>query len=163
YRCKDCFSNTLFCVACIVEVHNDNPLHWIEIWKEGEFESLGLKSLGLRIQLGHGRHGKCSGTMVQAAQAGQEKRRDDLVIVDSNGIHEVGLDFCTCVQAQVPVVQLLHARLYPATTTNPSSAATFRVLRKFHIQSFELKCSAYEFHNSHAQETNNTGNFQHRV
>ncbi|KAJ7116908.1 hypothetical protein C8R44DRAFT_879439 [Mycena epipterygia] len=44
-----------------------------------------------------------------------------------------------------------------ATTMNPRSAASFNVLRRFHLLSFESKCSAYEFYYSLARETDNTG------
>ncbi|KAJ7814290.1 hypothetical protein B0H14DRAFT_2376079 [Mycena olivaceomarginata] len=48
-------------------------------------------------------------------------------------------------------------RLYPATGTNPRSAASFASLRRFAHMTLESKCSAYEFYNSLARETNNTG------
>jgi hypothetical protein len=31
YRCKDCFSDALFCQACLVVLHMDNPLHRVEV------------------------------------------------------------------------------------------------------------------------------------
>ncbi|KAJ7775868.1 hypothetical protein B0H14DRAFT_3095888 [Mycena olivaceomarginata] len=140
WRCRDCFTDALFCQACLVRLHRDNA---------GLFERVTLKSLGLRIQLGHGRNGICPGT--------------DFCIVDSNGIHEVALDFCTCGRAEDHDVQLLRARLYPATTTNPATAATFRVLRDFHLLSLEAKSSAYHFYNKLARQTDNTGVFQPRT
>jgi hypothetical protein len=79
------------------------------------------------------------------------------VIVDSHTIHEVALDFCGCGSAKPKPIQLLRMRLYPATGTNPRSAATFRALRRFAHMTLESKCSAYEFYNSLARETNNTG------
>lgn len=79
------------------------------------------------------------------------------MIVDSHGVHEVGLDYCGCASSGSQTVQLLRAQLYPATTTNPRSAATFNVLRRFHLLSFESKCSAYEFYYSLARETDNSG------
>ncbi|KAJ7330528.1 hypothetical protein DFH08DRAFT_708944, partial [Mycena albidolilacea] len=155
YRCKDCFSDVLFCQACLVALHMDNPLHRVEIWNDNAFfEVINLKSLGLRIQLGHGRNGTCPGTL---------GLRDDFCIVDSSGVHEVGLDFCSCSLAEPHDIQLLRARLYPATTTNPATAATFRVLRDFHLLSLEAKCSAHHFYNKLARQTNNSGVFQPRT
>ncbi|KAJ7720502.1 hypothetical protein B0H14DRAFT_3098545 [Mycena olivaceomarginata] len=157
YRCKDCFSDALFCKACLVRMHKDNPLHRVEVWKDAHFfETVTLKSLGLWIQLGHGRSGICR----------RRRRRppwDEFCIVDSNGVHEVGLDFCTCSLAETHDVQLLRARLYPATTTKPATAATFRVLRDFHLLSLEAKCSAHHFYNKLARQTNNSGVFQPRT
>ncbi|KAF7372487.1 hypothetical protein MVEN_00110400 [Mycena venus] len=55
------------------------------------------------------------------------------------------------------IIQLLHTRLYPATGTNPRSAATFGALERFDLLSLESKCSVYQFYNSLARETDNTG------
>ncbi|KAJ7734395.1 hypothetical protein B0H14DRAFT_2408793 [Mycena olivaceomarginata] len=169
FRCRDCFTDALFCKACLVSIHRDNPLHRVECWGDGAFfETIDLKSLGLRIQLGHGRNGTCPGTLAKRARAAASSEnekgpRDDFCIVDSNGIHEVGLDFCCCGLAEDHDVQLLRARLYPATTTNPVTAATFRVLRDFHLLSLEAKCSAHHFYNKLARQTNNNGVFQPRT
>ncbi|KAJ7834672.1 hypothetical protein B0H13DRAFT_1532296, partial [Mycena leptocephala] len=153
YRCKDCFTDALLCKPCLVALHRDNPLHCVEVWGGDFFTGISLKSLGLRIQLGHGRNG----------DTGAKASRDDFCIVASNGIHEVGLDFCTCGLAEDHDIQLLHARLYPSTITNPTSAATFDVLCTFHLLSLEAKCSAHHFYNSLARRTNNNGVFQPRV
>jgi hypothetical protein len=157
----------------------------VQVWTDADlFERVTLKSLGLRIQLGHGRNGICPGTVAKRAAKegavgladetgndgdaggvpGTERRsREDFCIVDSNGIHEVALDFCTCGRAEDHDIQLLRARLYPATTTNPATAATFRVLRDFHLLSLEAKSSAYHFYNKLARQTDNSGVFQPRV
>jgi hypothetical protein len=104
--------------------------------------------LGLRIQLGHWRgHDICP---VPTPCAG-----DDFVIVDNGGVHEVGLDFCGCGLGGLPTTQLLHASLWAATTTSPRTAATFAVLRRFQLLSFESKCGAYEFYQSLARESDN--------
>ncbi|KAK6971654.1 CxC2 domain-containing protein [Favolaschia claudopus] len=175
FRCKDCFTDALFCKSCIVSEHKDNPFHRVEVWTdETFFETITLKSLGLRIQLGHGRNGVCPGTLLKRARAAEEEAkraaeeeegrrpRDDFCIIDSNGVHEVGLDFCTCASAEDRDIQLVRARLYPATTTNPATAATFRVMRDFHLLSLEAKCSAHHFYNELARQTNNSGVFQPR-
>ncbi|KAJ7929448.1 hypothetical protein B0H13DRAFT_2228508 [Mycena leptocephala] len=167
--CRDCFTDALFCKQCTIVLHRDTPLHQIETWNDEFFVPNTLKDLGLRVQLGHGRRGECPGTVAKIAEEAKRtpeevekaKKAEGFCIVDTNGIHEVTLDFCTCGRAQAHDVQLLRARLFPATTTRPPSAATFRVLRKFHLMSFETKCSTYEFYNALARESNNTGNFSH--
>ncbi|KAK6981627.1 CxC2 domain-containing protein [Favolaschia claudopus] len=168
FRCKDCFTDALFCKPCVVTGHKDNPFHRVEMWNDQNFyETVTLKSLGLRIQLGHGRNGVCPGTLLKQSRAAEEEARrhprDDFCIVDSNGVHEVGLDFCTCSLAEDHDIQLIRARLYPATTTNPATAATFRVLRDFHLLSLEAKCSAFHYYNKLARQTNNNGVFQPRT
>jgi hypothetical protein len=114
-----------------------------------------LKSLGVRIQLGHALGVLCPNP--------EKAWGDDFVIISSHTIDEVGLDYCNCSTAQSKHVQLLRMRLYPATGTNPRSAATFSALRRFAHMTFESKCSGYEFYNSLARETNNTGSDPSRV
>ncbi|KAG1800908.1 uncharacterized protein HD556DRAFT_1430245 [Suillus plorans] len=70
---------------------------------------------------------------------------------------DCSLDFCECTTAQICYKQLLHARLYPATTTDPRTAATFGVLEHYHLLSFELKVSTYKFYHNLARRSDNTG------
>ncbi|KAG1801184.1 hypothetical protein EV424DRAFT_1474766 [Suillus variegatus] len=149
FRCQDCFPPLLTCHACLLQSHLRMPFHRIEEWQDGFFHAVTLKSLGLRIQLGH--------------KAGEACRRpspafdDDFVVIDTHGIHEVGLDFCGCEHEASHYKQLLRARLFPATATDPRTAATFAVLKFFHLLSFESKVSAYEFYHSLARQSDNTG------
>ncbi|KAJ7790154.1 hypothetical protein B0H14DRAFT_3571055 [Mycena olivaceomarginata] len=139
------------CRTCLGGAHARLPFHVIEYWTGAMFERRGLKDMGLRLQLGHwhDRNPKCP--VPQAAA------NDDFVIVDVHGVHEVGLDYCGCGQGGHPTVQLLRAELWPATTTNPKTAATFAVLRQHQLLSFESKCSALEFYSSLARQTDNLG------
>jgi hypothetical protein len=82
---------------------------------------------------------------------------DDFVIVDVHGVHQVALDYCGCGQGGHPTQQLLRAQLWPATTTNPKTAAMFTVLRFYHLMSFESKCSSLEFYKTLARQTDNLG------
>lgn len=102
----------------------------------------------MRIQVGHGPRGVCSSP--------QKSANDDFVIIDSDGIHEVALDFCGCESAAPTVLQLLRARLFPATTLQPKTAATFRVLETFQMLSHTAKVSGHEYVISIARRTNNT-------
>ncbi|KAJ6610580.1 hypothetical protein B0H10DRAFT_1883358 [Mycena sp. CBHHK59/15] len=145
YRCKDCLGGgQLICCACLLKGHAQLPLHRVQKWTGSLFERESLKRLGLRIQLGHWH--------VPKVAAG-----DDFVIIDDHGVHEVALDYCDCGARGSRPVQLLRAHLYPSTTTNPRTAATFAVMQRFHLLSFESKISAYEFYKSLARETDNTG------
>ncbi|KAJ7691221.1 hypothetical protein B0H14DRAFT_3532032 [Mycena olivaceomarginata] len=85
------------------------------------------------------------------------KSLKDLGLLDLYGVHEVGLDYCGCGRGGHTTVQLLRAQLWPATTTNPKTAATFAVLRHYQLLSFESKCSALEFYQSLARQTDNLG------
>jgi hypothetical protein len=79
------------------------------------------------------------------------------VVIDNNGIHQVGVDYCSCEKAFPLVEQVLRARWYPATSTNPKSAATFSVLEYFHLLTFESKASVFEFIKSLMRRVDNTG------
>ncbi|KAJ7077653.1 hypothetical protein B0H15DRAFT_924930 [Mycena belliarum] len=152
HRCRDCFSGgELLCSDCVVERHKQLPFHRIQEWNGKHFKKRSLKDLGLRIQLGHW-HEKDRKCPRPEPSAGES-----FVVVHDHGIHEVGLDYCGCATSGSQTVQLLRGGLYPATTTNPRTAATMSVLRRFHLLSFESKCSAYEFYNSLARESDNTG------
>ncbi|KAJ7789959.1 hypothetical protein B0H14DRAFT_3094779 [Mycena olivaceomarginata] len=115
----------------------------------GSFERRILKSLHVRLQLGHPPGVRCTnpetpgGTLSSSLTATRSMRWP----WTSAG----------CGSARPKPIQLLRMRLYPATGTNPRSAATFRALRRFAHMTLESKCSAYEFYNSLAHETNNTG------
>ncbi|KAJ7725467.1 hypothetical protein B0H16DRAFT_1332689 [Mycena metata] len=156
FRCRDCFTDDIFCQTCLVHAHGSTPLHIVEAWTGEFFEWTTLKALGLRIQLGHGRlnkarprHGICTNPRPAVA--------DDFVVLDTNAIHEVALDFCGCETAQPHDIQLLRARWYPSTGKNPRTAATFTVLRRFHLMTLESKCSGKEFYTSIARGSDNTG------
>jgi hypothetical protein len=108
-----------------------------------------LKKLGLRIQLGHKAGEKCCNA---ARPAG-----DDFVVIDVNGIHEVGVDFCDCETSKPHFIQLLRYRWFPASIDRPKTATTLAVLKHFHMLSFESKASTFEFYNTLARLTDNTG------
>ncbi|KAG2112112.1 hypothetical protein DEU56DRAFT_749410 [Suillus clintonianus] len=149
YRCKDCFGTELYCKDCTVERHRDQPLHRIERWNGYYFEETTLKHLGLRIQLGHAVGERCFNP---------SKAFDDgFVILDIDRVHQVALDFCGCSCAQSHVTQILRARLYPATCSDPKSAATFRLLQHFQMLTFESKVSAFKYWQTVSRLTDNTG------
>jgi hypothetical protein len=68
-------------------------------WNGEYFEQVSLKTLGLRIQLGH--------TAGQVCLNPHCVFNDYFVIIDTHSIHEVSLDFCDCVTAKSHVQQLL--------------------------------------------------------
>ncbi|KAJ7204612.1 hypothetical protein C8J57DRAFT_1618880 [Mycena rebaudengoi] len=150
--CTDCIGGgQLLCAPCLVRRHWHLPLHRIQFWNGDYFVPKTLRELGLHMQLGHwvGYEHRCP--------VPEPVRSDVFVIIDDHGIHEVALDFCGCGSGVSHNVQLLRAGLYPTTTTSPRTAATFAVLRHFHLLSFKSKCSSYEFYHSLAWETDNGG------
>lgn len=121
----------------------------IKQWSDGQyFVPLNLKALGLRIQLGHDLGKVC----LNPTRA----KADTFVIIDVQGIHEVGLDFCGCQTAQPLTVQLLQRGLFPSTISTPQTAATFQVLDLFQMLSVEGQVSAFEFYKTLARTTDKT-------
>ena len=133
--------------------------NWLNIhyqyWNGNFFERVTLKSLGLRIQLGHSPGELCPLPMQASANS--------FTVIDSHGIHEVGMDFCGCGTQGTMTEQLMRRQLYPATVLNPTTAATFRALHHFQILSFESKCSVYQYFQTLARESDNTGTLNIKV
>jgi hypothetical protein len=123
-----------------------NPII-MQRWNGDHFTKITLKHLGLRIQLGHQPGEKCA--------LPTRATNDDFVVLDTHGVHEVGLDFCGCQTAEPTTVQLLRIRWFPATTRQPKSAATFRLLKHFQLQNFESKESTWEFYRAISRKTDN--------
>ncbi|KAJ8581383.1 hypothetical protein M405DRAFT_854827 [Rhizopogon salebrosus TDB-379] len=121
----------------------------VQKWNGKYFEFVSLKSLGLRIQLGHNPGQKCLNP--------RQAFNDEFVVIDTHGIHDVSLDFCDCMTAKGHIHQLLQMAWFPSTTADPKTAATFRVLEQYHLLSFESKVSAYEFYHALSRMTDNTG------
>ncbi|KAF8868419.1 hypothetical protein BD779DRAFT_1460905 [Infundibulicybe gibba] len=149
YRCVDCEGDNLLCSTCIKEVHSCNGLHRIEAWQKTHFSKTTLKALGYRFQLGH--------AIGEGCVAPRPAFSDSFVVIDTNGVHEVGLDFCDCESSELPYVQLLRFGWLPATVDNPKTAGTLRVLKYFQLLSFESKVSAYEFYKALARLSDNLG------
>ncbi|KAF6745175.1 hypothetical protein DFP72DRAFT_794913, partial [Ephemerocybe angulata] len=137
YRCKDCGIGGLWCQSCVISAHRFNPLHRIEGWNGEFWARWSLKALGLRIQVGH--------PPGEACPSPQCAPNDDFIILDSDSVYEVGLDYCNCEKTVPAIQQLLRARLFPATIIHPRSTATSRVLETFQMLSHTGKVSGHEF------------------
>ncbi|KAJ7817576.1 hypothetical protein B0H13DRAFT_2379559 [Mycena leptocephala] len=151
FRCSDCFGDVLYCADCLVRGHRANPLHRVAKWNGRFFVKTSLAFLGLRIQLGHPLHEICPAP--EAAHA-------EFVVLHSNGIHTVGVDFCGCekgVQAGPPEIQLLRAGWFPATHERPQTCATLAVLEKFHQDTLQSKMTMYDFYKILENLTDATG------
>ncbi|KAJ7735423.1 hypothetical protein DFH07DRAFT_870763 [Mycena maculata] len=158
YRCMDCTYPDLLCQACCVREHANRVLDRIEasffllhVWNGVSFKCVSLKSLGLRVQLGHSRFKKC-GAPISAHQ--------NFVVLNWNGFHEVAVDYCGCSNANKAgnrYQQLLRLSWYPSTHAEPQTVATFRVLELFHIMTLQGKVTTYDFYSGLEKMTDNTG------
>jgi hypothetical protein len=117
-------------------------------WNGSFFERLCLRDLGLRIQLNHP-----PGSICQWRSAGHK----NFVVLHTNGIHLVNVDFCGCNPTVSNKRQLLRTSWWPATPLEPQTCATFTLLNQFHILSLQGKTSAFDFYRSLEYITENHG------
>ncbi|KAJ7436964.1 hypothetical protein B0H11DRAFT_1754208 [Mycena galericulata] len=136
-QCHDCTEFAATCSQCFVSQHLNNPFHWAQKWDplQGFFVKHDISRLGHIIQLGH--HGRpCP------SSTGSRK----FITVDHNGVHATELAFCGCHENPPNMVrQLMRARLFPATVTQPKTAFTFTVLDECHFHNLEAKKAAYDY------------------
>ncbi|KAJ7739793.1 hypothetical protein DFH07DRAFT_778617 [Mycena maculata] len=151
YRCMDCTYPDLLCSECCLCAHSDRVLDRIEKWTGESFQRITLKSMGLRVQLGHSPFKKCSAPIAA---------HQEFMVINWNGLHEVAVDYCGCSNAHRAGSrhqQLLRLSWYPSTHAEPQTAATFRVLELFHILTLQGKVTTYDFYSGLEKMTDNTG------
>ncbi|KAF9491422.1 hypothetical protein BDN71DRAFT_1398401 [Pleurotus eryngii] len=149
YRCPQCLNECLFCQGCTVEHHEASPFHVVKKWNFQFFNQCSLQSLGLSIQLGHPLGVPCPNP-TWAYEKG-------FTIITSHGIILTILHFCDCGLATLCPAQLLQGHLFPATTIDPHTAATFKVLWLFQLLTFGSKVSGFEFYTTLVCLTDNLG------
>lgn len=125
------------------------------MWNGSFFEGTSFKLLGLRVQLGH--------SLGDACPHPSPATDDDFVVIDADGVHNVALNYCGCQKAAPQFVQLLRARLFPATVTQPKTAATFRALETYQMLSNVAKVSGYDFVMAVTRRMDNTSPAHVRV
>ncbi|KAJ6492734.1 hypothetical protein C8R47DRAFT_1070284 [Mycena vitilis] len=152
FRCarQTCIGAAMYCEACIAQLHQRLPTHTLEKWTGDFFVPMTLSELDVetRIQLGHPPGEFCS----RARPA-----HKDFVIIDTLGIRIVKLNFCGCDSTVEHRQQLMRACLWPATSIDPQTCATFNAVRLFEAQNCLGKISAYDFVRSLELLSNNDG------
>ncbi|KAF9555270.1 hypothetical protein CPC08DRAFT_766080 [Agrocybe pediades] len=151
FRCTDCDGMELFCRACVLNNHRRSALHRLEEWDLTLrfFVKTTLRNLGYVFRLGHTSGDECP--YPEQAHGGS------FTVLDINGVHTVDLEFCGCDHAQPHFLQLLRFGWFPATVGFPRTAFTFRLLKLFHILTFESKTTGFEFFATLSRLTDNTG------
>ncbi|PPR01605.1 hypothetical protein CVT26_013324 [Gymnopilus dilepis] len=145
YRCQECFLPDLVCASCCVKRHKMNPFHRIEKWSGSSFENVSLKSIGLKVQLNH--MGLFCENPIPCHKS--------MLVLHTNGIHEVAIQFCGCHRAIPQHLQLLRRRLYPSSQLNVKNCVTFELLRQLHHLALATKASTYDFYRSLEKSTTN--------
>ena len=68
-----------------------------------------------------------------------------LIILSSTGILRQSVRWCHCMTSSDQYVQLLHAKLFPASFKNPKTMFTFEVLDHFRLDALECKMATMNF------------------
>ncbi|KAJ7821405.1 hypothetical protein B0H13DRAFT_2377309 [Mycena leptocephala] len=80
FLCRTCFWPQFLCRQCLLESHEQQPLHRIESKANNNtFHGTTLQALGLQIHLGHGSGGKCPNPEIDT----------DFTISSVDGTHEL--------------------------------------------------------------------------
>jgi hypothetical protein len=138
FRCPECGCADMMCGNCIVKMHPHQLFHHVEVWEGSGFRRTPLIDLGHELHLCHGGR-RCPHGSYQAK--GQK-----VVIVDTNGIHNVQVFFCGCHEAPSHHLQLIGEHLFPATLDRPQTAFTFAVLHNFHVHNLVSKKTAQDYY-----------------
>ena len=164
FRCVECFGQPLLCYSCCLTAHSSLPFHSIEKWTGEFFKKTSLNAEGFILHLGH-RGLCCPENVASAAEPEvaedwgcdtadkvllkQWEPRDArmLVIIDISRVHQLVVSWCCCQDAPDHCTQLFEYSLFPASTSQPSTAFTFAVLEYFHVDAVECKTSASNFFN----------------
>ena len=80
-----------------------------------------------------------------------------LLVIHTNGIHEVAIQYCGCSRAIAPHIQLLRRGFYPASQQIVKTCATFTLLDLLHKLALTSKASTYDFYRVLEKLSNNTG------
>ncbi|KAI1789363.1 hypothetical protein LXA43DRAFT_892969, partial [Ganoderma leucocontextum] len=178
--CLDCVGRPSFCGKCCRMAHGYQPLHRVEYWTGTYYGTASLRSVHVSIPLGHSgkvcplqaswvimdsdRHSPCpESSALRDPIIGPNLLVAPcmMVIVDTTGVHEIPVAFCSCPNADLPDVQLLRMGFYPATAQRPKTAFTFRLLDDFLLTNKECKTSAMNYWNKIRCTTNDI--FPHTV
>jgi hypothetical protein len=77
------------------------------------------------------------------------------VVVHTNGIHTININFCRCSHAVDQPFQLVSEDLFPATVDTPEMVFTFKMLKDFHAHTLASKKSTYDHYTALQKLTNN--------
>ena len=119
-------------------------------WNGEFFKRVALKTLGLRVQLGHPIGTSC---------INPRPVLKPFFVLHLSGIHEVAVDYCNCDQmgdAGNWRAQCLRREWMPATHKNPEMCCTFRMMEHFHMLNLQAKTSAYDYYTALSKLTDNT-------
>jgi hypothetical protein len=183
HRCRDCFTSYILCGSCCLSAHLTLPFHRIQRFNGQYFENADLDDLGLVLNLCQ-HPGDCipitpnteealrpdsdlseeddipvyqpstHGPTDHRSSITDHPTRSNLIVVSSMGIFKRSVKWCQCADSPERYVQLLRAKLFPASFKRPSTAFTFEVLDHFRIDALECHTAAMNFMSKIARITN---------
>ncbi|KAJ7123325.1 hypothetical protein C8R46DRAFT_1238052 [Mycena filopes] len=114
-----------------------DPLHLLEEWTGEFWKKTTLDKIGLVYHIGHG------GRRCRTPTVGLHR----MVVIDTTGIHTVSFQYCGCSRnrGMTNLQLLLRNGWYPASLTDPSTCATFRVLDHFRLLNVVANVNAHDF------------------
>jgi len=78
------------------------------------------------------------------------------MVLHTNGLHYVAVDFCGCNNRISNRQQLLQSEWFPATVHQPQTCATFHLLETFHVITLAGKLSTHKYYKAMEYLTDNT-------
>ena len=78
-------------------------------------------------------------------------------MLSSNGIHNIAIDFCSCVGAPSHYIQVLEVGWWPSTPLDPQTAATMSLLRLFHVTNLQGQVTPTDFYRTLEQMSSGDG------
>ncbi|KAG1726466.1 hypothetical protein EDB19DRAFT_1643448, partial [Suillus lakei] len=147
FNCMTCTGDHGWCRSCLIQSHQSLPFHKIQFWNDMCFQDVTLADLGFIWYLGHGGE-PCplNGAYGHQHEGDQHKRVDGVTetdplphdttavtIVHSSGVFTHNVSWCHCLGSHTQHLQLLRARLFPSSSTQPKTIFTFEVLDHFLI------------------------------
>ncbi|KAJ7453629.1 hypothetical protein B0H11DRAFT_1740870 [Mycena galericulata] len=145
FRCPECGVTDMVCARCLVGMHRGQQCHHVEQWDGFAFVRTSLYRLGHQVHLGH-RGRPCEHN---------DGKGREFVLVDTNGIHLARILYCGCEEAPARHIQLVRARLFPATLKDPKTVFTFDVLHNFHVHNLTSKKPALDYYRALQKLTDN--------
>ncbi|KAJ7922740.1 hypothetical protein B0H13DRAFT_2408030 [Mycena leptocephala] len=150
FRCQDCFKPQMCCRRCIINKHEDNPLHRLECWTGKHFKRVCWEDSQndeprLVLQT-------CLKTRTARCPEVTDKsvRSQTVTVCHHNGLHSMDFEFCACMAGRgAPVLphweQLLALGLFPASYSTPKTVFTWAVMKEFHVHCLTSKKSPYDY------------------
>ena len=150
YQCFNCFMLPVQCKSCLLASYTHTPLHFMQEWNSSRCFWLRklLTALSVMLHLEHeGR--RCEY---------YHRTTRPMCIVSEEGIHQLDIEFCVCLNLQTQVakpeaVQLLKHGFWTASWTQLQMAFTIKLLKSYSLLANQAQVNLYDYFNILWQKT----------